>query len=366
MQIKYAAPYLDYSGYGHTSRQHIAAFEAAGIKVNGELLSYSSEKADYGKLTGLMHDITNRGGDYNIKVLHATPDEYKRLAEKGKYNIGFCYWETDRIPESFADGLQYVDEIWTASQANVDAIKNAGVKKPIYIFPQPQEVDIEWPDKYEIPAFEGYLFYSIFEWTDRKNPEVLIRAFLEEFDEKRGVGLLIKTYFRNFSYVNKKMIRSKIELIKSSMALKNPPPIFLYLDLMDNHQILRFHKTGNCFVSPNRGEGWGIPQVEAVLAGNKVITTGYGGVAEYLENTNANILPYKMKKLQGMTHSRFYEQNQNWADVSQKDVQSAMREAYNNRDQADENTALSVVQEFNFTNVGDSMANRLKKIEAKL
>lgn len=367
MRVKYAAPYLDYSGYGQASRHHVGALDAAGVDVVGELLSYSTEKADYGKLGSLMHKVSENGGDYKIKLLHTTPDEFKRYVEPGKYHVGFMYWETDKIPRVFAEGLSYVDEIWTGSQANFDAIRKAGVTKPIKIIPQAIDVSIDWPKPYENESFDSFTFYSIFEWTDRKNPEALIRAYLEEFD-REDVGLLVKTYFRNFSYSNKKMIRNKMQMIKDSLNLKKAPPIYLYLDLMDNHQILRTHATGDCFVSTHRGEGWGLPQTEAMLAGNPIISTNYGGVHEYLDE-NSYLLPYKMKKLSGMRHSRFYSDDQSWADVDIKEVKKAMRHVFDNQDLAmkkGDNASKYVHERFNFKRVGSEMRDRLQAIEATL
>lgn len=371
MRVKYTAPYMDYSGYGECSRHHIGAFSEAGVKVIGDLLSYQSETSDYGKLGALAQSLEANKGAYKIQLLHTTPDEFPRLVEPGKYHIGFCYWETDRIPQAFAEGLNAVDEIWTGSQANVEAIRKAGVAKPVKVFPEPIETDRQFGDKYVIPDFpeDGYLFYSIFEWTDRKNPDVLIKAFLEEFSGKNNIGLLIKTYFRNFSYTNKKMIRNRVAMLRDSVEGGDNPPIFLYLDLMDRQQVQRIHATGDCFVLAHRGEGWGLPQVEASLAGNPIISTGYGGANEYYDSTNARLLPYQMVPLKGMSHNtRFYSSDQNWADVKIDDVKKAMRDVYNHRSKEVKarNAQKMVKERFNLKRVGTDMSKRLKEIEASL
>ncbi len=165
-----------------------------------------------------------------------------------------------------------------------DAVEAGGVTKPIFIYPQAIETKRVWPKPYTVPDFEGYLFYSIFEWTDRKNPATLIRAFWDEFHAGEKVGLLIKTYFRNFTLGNKRMIRNKIVNIKDSLPEGKYPPVLLYLDLMDRQQVWRLHLTGDCYVSAHRGEGWGVPQVEAALAGKPFISTGYGGAHEYFSD----------------------------------------------------------------------------------
>ena len=369
LTVKYTAPFMDYSGYGECSRHHIGAFTEAEVKVIGDLISYQSETSDYGKLGALAHSVKDNKGSYKIQLLHTTPDEFPRLVEPGKYHVGFCYWETDKIPQAFAEGLNAVDEIWTGSKANLEAIRKAGVAKPVKIFPEPLETDRPTPPAYLIPDFSGYLFYSIFEWTDRKNPKALVQAFLQEFKGQKDVGLLLKTYFRNFSYTNKKMIRNEITALRDFTDIQGDPPIFLYLDLMDRQQVMRIHATGNCFVSAHRGEGWGLPQVEAALFGKPIISTGYGGANEYFDNTSARLLPYKMVQLRGMQHStRFYSNDQNWADVDIEDIKKAMRDAYErrNNDNKAKNGQKLVKERFNLKRVGLEMAERLKEIENKI
>lgn len=372
MNVKYMGPMRDFSGYGEANRHAVLALDAAGVNVIGELVSYQSESSDFGSIGEVIDRVLNQKGDYQVKILHTTPDEYARVMEPGKYHIAHFFWETDKVPELFADGLKLVDEIWTGSEANRKAIQKAGVTRPVHVFPQAIQVEREWPDPYVIPDFDGHLFYSIFEWTDRKNPEALLTAYLDEFTHKDNVGLLIKTYFSNFTLQNKKMIRRAVQRIKEKLATegRNFPPVFLYLDLMDRHQVERLHKTGDCFVSAHRGEGWGIPQVEAALCGNPIISTGYGGAHEYFNDDQAQLIPYGMVPVTGMDHShRFYTADQNWADPKVDSIKSAMRWAYENREAASRmgaNGQALVKDRFSPERVGKEMRERIKTIEEQL
>lgn len=370
MNIAYQGPLLDYSGYGEANRHFVAALISAGVGVTGQLLAYSKERSDYGTLGPIIHGALENHSPYRIKIMHTTPDEIARLSEPGKYQIAHFFWETDRLPDVFVKGLNAVDEVWTGSQANYDAMVRSGVTKPIFIFPQPIETVREWPAKYELPDFNGYLFYSIFEWTDRKNPEALIDAFYSEFSARDNVGLLIKTYFRNFTLNNKRMIRDKVLQIKERFG-KQLPPIFLYLDLMDRQQIMRLHVTGDCYVTPHRGEGWGVPIVEALLDGKPVITTAYGGVNEYLTpGVDAMLLDYNLVPLRGMSHSgMFYSSDQKWADINPEQLQNAMRFAFEKPEAAKVlgNAGRAFVEaNFNLERVGGLMKARLEEIEKNL
>lgn len=373
MNVAYLGPFRDYSGYGEANRHFIGALDVAGVYVIPKLVNYTTEQSDFGDLGEHIDLLSSERADdtYQIKIMHTTPDEYSRLIEPGKYHIGHFFWETDLIPDDFAKAFGLIDEIWTGSEANAKAIRSAGVETFIKVFPQPTQVDREWPEPYVLPNFDGYLFYSIFEWTDRKNPEALIEAYYREFQAGENVGLLLKTYFRNFTLQNKRMIRKKVELIKSRLGFKSYPPIFLYLELMDRRQISRIHSTGDCYVSAHRGEGWGVPQIEAALCGKPFISTGYGGCHEYFtDSENAVILPYQMIKLKGMAHSeRWYTPSQKWADVDIKALHHALRSAYDEPNRFKEIGAagqMLVRDKFNFEDVGKVMGSRLAEIQAKL
>ena len=368
MNINYTGPIKDYSGYGESNRNYLAALMTAGVKVIPQVVSYSVESSDFGSLGDKIAPLFKNHGSYKIKILHITPNEYKRFIEPGVYHIGHFFWETDLVPKDFADGLQLMNEIWTGSQANADAIKKAGVTKPIYIFPQAIEIDREWFEPYELPGFSnGYLFYSIFEWTDKKNPAALLNAYWSAFQDGENVALLIKTYFRNFTLGNKRMIKHQIDVMKRRSGLEKFPRVFVYFDLMDRHQISRLHNTGDVYVSAHCGEGWGIPQVEAALAGKPMISTGWSGCHEYFDKNNAILLPYSMEPLSGMNHSdRWYNSAQNWAVVDRDAMTEAFRFAYKSPDVMKSMGARAqemVRNNFNFETVGKALSGRLKTIE---
>jgi glycosyltransferase involved in cell wall biosynthesis len=135
---------------------------------------------------------------------------------------------------------------------------------------------------------------------------------------------------------------------------------------MDRQQIMRIHSTGDCFVSAHRGEGWGVPQTEAMLAGNPIISTGYGGVHEYLQpGKTAMLIDYKMVPLKGMDHSaHFYSSDQLWADIQIEALQENMRFAFNNQADMTKIGAAgraTVLEKFSPERIGGIMAKRLEK-----
>lgn len=363
--VTYQGPFFDYSGYGEANRQALAALYHSGVDVNARKLQYTQQSTDYGDVLSVINECLSNQYDYNVKIMHVTPDELPRLIEKDKYNISHFFWETSRLPKIFVDGLNCVDEIWTGSKANIDAIVSSGVEKPIYLFPQATNTSFI---EYENVAldFDGFVFYSIFEWTDRKNPEALLKAYNMAFGPKDNVVLVIKAYVKDFSRASRDFVFYKIKSIQEEHG--NKTKVFLYHELMSYKRIHGLHEAGDCYVSAHRGEGWGVPQAEALCHGNPVISTGYGGINEYFTNmVNGIVIPYKMVGLSGMDDARrYYSLDQEWADVDIDSLSESLRFVYDNQDDArrignnGKDLAHSV---FSYRAVGDSMKKRILEIQ---
>lgn len=370
MNLKYCGPARDYSGYGEANRHDIAALTSAGIELTTQIPHYCLEISDFGRLGDLAGRFENRDLDYRVKIIHTTPNVYGMFLEPGKYHIGRVFWETDKLPDDFAQKVQLVDEIWTGSKFNEAAIRNAGVDKPIHIIPE--AIDVFTPDilkyKLEQKAPDGvYSFYSIFEWTERKNPKALLEAYWREFEEDQKVCLVIKTYVDNFTGANKNEIFTQYRELRNQLGLKRYAPVYFYTNLMDRHQVYRFHSTFDCFVSAHRGEGWGIPQMEAMLMGKPIISTNCGGIHEYLtDKENALLIPYSLIPLR--TNSRnqqWYTSDQKWADVQISQLRQAMRWAFQNQEEAKNMGSKAkefVKKTFSCEAVGNQMAKRLYDI----
>ncbi|HYD35542.1 MAG TPA: glycosyltransferase [Vitreimonas sp.] len=366
--VKYTGAFLDFSGYGEATRHDIGALHEAGIAIQTEYVHFTHEVADYGRLGSLCKRLQNISENYRIKILHLTPNIFPRFKEEGCYMIGRVFWETDKLPPDFAQGCEVLDEIWTGSETNKKAIVNAGVNKPIFIIPEAIETTVFPPEPYQESVINGkFAFYSIFEWTTRKNPDALLRAYFQEFNEQDNVCLMLKTYVDDFTSNKKDEIKSEIKAIIASLNLSYRPPIYLYTDLMDRHQVHRFHASGDCFISTTRGEGWGVPQMEAMLFGKPVITTQSGGIADYLTHEeSAHILPTFPERItHSSRNSQWYRSDQNWSGVLIKDVREAMRKIYSDaeyRNKIAEGGNKLVKERFSLSAVGELMKSRLEEI----
>ncbi len=368
MRIKYVGPAKDYSGYGEAVRHDIAALIGAGLDLSTEIPVYTPQFSDFGRLGEMAVERENAPLGYKIKILHTTPNVYRNFMEFDKYHVGRAFWETDKVPLEFAQNLQLMDEIWTGSKYNEAAIRNAGVTKPIHIIPEAidDSLNIDEITPFITDCDGTFKFYSIFEWTERKNPKALLEAYWRAFEGKKGVSLIIKTYVDNFHPEKKKEIDREIRKLKARLDLKSYAPVWLYRKLMDRRHIYRFHKSGDCFVSLHRGEGWGIPQMEALLLEKPIISTNAGGVHEYLtDKKDALLLPYKMTPVANSRNLQWYTPDQKWADVDIEAAIEAMRWVFQNKDKAKKIGKAGrkrIIEVSGLKAVGEKMRERLYEI----
>lgn len=328
MNVCYCAPYEDASGYGEASRNAIKAIYTAGINIKTERVVYTTKASYSGPNKELAVDLAKRDIPYKIKVIHTTPDAYKNHMEKNCYNIGHLFWETDTLPSGWALACNKMDEIWTGTEYNAEVIKSSGVGVPITVIPQSIDTKVpEGIEPYRIPNFDGLLFYNISGWVERKNLRGLFEAYWKEFRTERDVGFLVKAHIANYTQQETEKIITEARRWRDSMGFQQTPRTFICTEILDNVGKHRIHKTGDCLVAAHRGEGWGLPQAEALVHGKAMISTGYGGIHEWLNSKCYFKLKYDMRPIDKV-YNKYYEPGMKWAEPNEAHLRERMRYVY--------------------------------------
>lgn len=366
--VKYSGPWSEASGYAQANRNIIQALNDAGVDVVTELQVYANHKTDYGLQLELARSLQNKHSDYKVKVLHITPNVYKKHKEEGKYHIGHLFWETTKMSPYWAECLQEVDEIWTGCKENEETFRNSGFTKPIFVFPQPIDVEDEKSTK-PIDGASGYIFYSIFQWIERKNPKALLQAYWREFSHGEDVTLVIKSYGLGFNQRQDELIQQQIKKWKAELqreGITNFPKVLWINKLLSKKEMGQLHNAGDCFVTAHRFEGWGIPIVEALTQGKPVISTNLGGVHQWIPDDCMYKVGYQMCDVFNMDWAEQYTVEENkWAEVDQQDLRAKMRFVFENKDEAEmtgQRGQAYVRENLNFNKVGKLMRDRLEEI----
>lgn len=366
--VKYSGTWQDYSGYGQANRNFITSLYIAGVSVTTELVVQVQERGQFGWVGQVCNSLQEQNIPYKIKIIHLTPDMYPRYMEAGKYHIGHLFWETDRLPKEWVGPCNQMNEIWTASPQQAKMIKDSGVTVPIYFFPQPIDTLSATTNiaPFLIPNFEGTVFYSIFQWIERKNPKALLTNYWKAFTGKNDVLLVLKTYRVNYSDSEFENIKQDIEMWKKELDLPHYPRVLLVRKLMNTTDMFRLHATGDCFVTTSRGEGWQIPAVEAAVMGNPIISIDKTGFAEYFNKESFYPCESYSSKVTPVHWIPWYTADQNWLEISDKDLVNQMLKVYNDKNGSKQVGKIGqrfVLDNFNYWTVGQKMKERLEAIE---
>ena len=338
--IKYFGPIFDHSGYGQAGRGYVLALNKLGIPLTLKPITFEKDIPNWGKEGEILGDLVNKDIDYNIVVLHTTPEFWEQHCEPGKTNVGYCVYETTRLHKDWPKFINNnVDAVMVGCEWNKQVFEDSGVKVPVFAVPHGINMsEYNNIEPYSVSGIkkDAYKFYDIFQFTERKHPLALIKSYWAAFQNNENVALILKTYRGDFSDGEKNVIRDTIRKLKEVTVFDNYPPIYLILDMLTRKEILGLHKAGDCFVSLNRGEGFGLNPFEAGAASNPIIVTGLGGVLEYAKPEHSYLVDFSWSPVFGMRWSPWYRGDQMWAEPDCGHAIELMRHVYNNQDEAEE------------------------------
>lgn len=372
--IKYIASFLDITTYGAGSANCIKALHKhTSIPLTVQDFSFEKQKFMIHGARDRWKPLIEKTINYNVKIIHTPPPFYSKFKEPKIANIGFLYWETTHIPDSWVKEInKNLDAQFVCCRNTQKALIESGVKIPVIVIPPGFDFGNK-PSKKQSPVFgfdkNTYKFYSIAQWTERKNLIGLLKAYLTGFTPKDKVLLVMKTYLNDYSPENFQQIKQGIEMIKMSIRQNSKckdyfPPIALISRFLSPEELWSLHNECDCLISPHRGEGAGLVHAEAMAAGNPVISTALGGNTEFMDKSNSFLIPYSLTPVIGMPWIKDYESDMYWAEPDIYEFKNTMRYAYKNKKAVQKTGALAIKtiqSKFSTKLLAENMINAIQK-----
>lgn len=219
---------------------------------------------------------------------------FKRIRETTKgfeRYIGYTMFEMADLPRGWVEGCDCMDEIWVPSHFNLESFTRAGVPPgKIRIVPLGVEAELFDPEKtqpMQIPGTKGFNFLSIFQWTKRKGWDILLKAYLKAFTQEDDVALVIRSYYHEGKEVEGR-IREYIQRL--GYNIDKIPRISVVSQPVSSDHMPSLYNACQAFVLPTRGEGWGLPYMEAMAMGMPVIGTRFSAHLEFMNGDNSYLI----------------------------------------------------------------------------
>ena len=279
------------------------------------------------KCVVIHHDPTSTCRQYAAMI--------KADRAPGVAYVAITVWEPSEIPRQIALVLSELDHIVVPSQHVKTAFEKSGVECPISVVPHSFDSE-KWPcpTLKELCSSHGgrFVFSTVATPIERKNLVGLMRAYFKAFEGSEEVVLRIKSNGDDALF--KKMLDDASE---QSGISRRRPLVKIFRGKWPVSQIREFYLNSNCYVSATRGEGFGLPEMEASLCGRPVITTNWGAAPEVLADRKHGVwlVDCELIPVFGMYGVGCYEPEQLWANPKDDALIEAMRAAFKQEQASD-------------------------------
>jgi len=331
---------------------------------------------DISKIPNNLFDLTNKtihnkldyydidyNDYYNTNIIFCNPDIKDTLTIKfdGKYNIGVWFWELEKIPNSWKEFAEKLDEIWVNTSFIKDILERELPGKKIKLLKLPFS-DITIKDKLECRKNlnlnnEDFIFLFVYDYYSdfyRKNPDGVIKAFKKAFNNE-NCKLIIKSQNspENVDIIMKNLIDDRITYINETWDENKMNDLF-----------------GSCdaYVSLHRSEGLGLTIFESILREIPVICTNYSGNLDFCVNMDNLLVDYDMIDID---KNSIYHTFMNtiadikWANPYIDDASNKMLYLYNNYQLCKDDIIKCknyIQQEYNYEKSSDTLIKYLNEI----
>ncbi len=175
--------------------------------------------------------------------------------------VALTMFESSKLPAGWADVLNQMDAVVVPSWFCWETFRQARVTAAMHVVP------LGLSDVYRPAARRTgrpLTFLAFLDRGKRKGGLVALQAFLRAFGDDPNYRLILKS--RN--------ARVQIELANDNITV-------IQRDMTDE-ELYRLYLEADVLVSPNRGEGFGLPPREFAATGGISLVTNWGGTADDL------------------------------------------------------------------------------------
>lgn len=287
MELVWHSSFASLTGYSGSSRAFVLGLDARSVVVR-PLYLYGADRDEQVMMGGIHPRIAElQRAPVRLdapQVVYAPGDRFSK--NSGRYRIGFTMLEFDRLPREWVWQANQMDEIWTPTAWGATVFAASGVTRPIHVVPLGVDVQRFAPGEPRIHLTDRAVLLSVFEWGPRKGWDILLRAYRAAFRASDPVVLVLKIDCRAPG-------DNPARELAALLPAPSPPVVLIYNQSLNAQRMAELYRSADCFVLPTRGEGWGMPILEAMACGIPAIATEWSGPTAFLNHANGYPLPVR-------------------------------------------------------------------------
>jgi glycosyltransferase involved in cell wall biosynthesis len=347
-QVVFQAPLLTQSGYGCHARQ-VARWlfdreeTEQDIEVFVKPLSWGRTPwlLNPNALDGLVGKIIQHSTPCKkpeVSIQLQLPNEWDPFL--ANYNIGMtAVVETDKCNPKWIDAVNAMDLVIVPSQFCKNTLLASGeVKTEVIVIPESYFDEACQPNNIELDNITTDFNFLVFGQitglnpeNDRKNLFYTVKWIAEAFAGCQNVGVIIKTNLGRNTTIDRTGTQKMLTDLVAQVAKPSGPKFYLLHGEMTNKELSGLYQNSKvkALVSLTRGEGFGLPLLEAAVSGLPVIATGHSAHTEFLGKGKYIKVEYNLAPIHpSRVDNNIFIEGARWAQVHETDARRKLVKFY--------------------------------------
>ena len=336
-------PALTMSGYGVHTRQ-IARWllSLPNIDLTIQALPWGITPWTINRNDDLTREIMNRckpiSGKFDISFQVQLPNEWdSNLAD---VNIGITAGvETDRCNPAWIENCRQMDHVIVPSAHTKASFERNQLINNMSVIPEAfPDTILEDPDGLALDNIQTDFNFLLFGQitgnnpeNDRKNIFHTIRIMCDVFKDNPNVGLILKTNSGKSTKIDRRITRNMLKQAISQVKKGPGPKIYLLHGHLNDNDVASLYNSDKvkALVSLTRGEGFGLPILEAAASGLPVIATNWSAYLDFMNLGRFISIDYDLVPIhQSRQDNNIFMPGSMWANFKEDDFREKILKFY--------------------------------------
>lgn len=278
-KVQWIGSFLDHGSLSHVNRELTSALQLSPEICLQRIPNAATVAPGF---ENLAHEISATvSAKAAVTVRHAWPPDWQRPAS-GKLVV-IQPWEFGALPAQWVKDSVSVDEFWVPSEYVRHVYVESGVAaEKVVVVPNGVDLEKFHPQvaPMKLATEKKFKFLFVGGTIFRKGADLLLKTYLENFTAADDVCLVIKDFGGASVYAGQ-TFEAKI---RAAQAQPNAPEIIYLNEELPPEALPGLYTACDCLVLPYRGEGFGLPVVEAMACALPVIVTAGGATDDFVRD----------------------------------------------------------------------------------